>query len=134
VKGIVHQVETATLRRRFITTRKGYFGFAPENCEEGDLVVVLAGGNVPYLIRPIALERRFSKICRNLAKGSRDELREARLLARRCYTILGNSYFHRIMDGEVFELLRETERQLKEILLIYTRADIIKMRKGGRHW
>jgi hypothetical protein len=38
------------------------------------------------------------------------------------------------MDGEVFELLRETERQLKEILLVYTRADIIEMRKGGRHW
>jgi hypothetical protein len=87
---------------------------------------------VPYT--PLAPERRFSKICRNLAKSSRDKLREARLRARRCYTILGNPYVHGIMDGEVFELLLETERQLKEIVLIYPGADIIEMREGGRHW
>jgi hypothetical protein len=44
--------EVVTGGRCFVTTAKGYFGFAPTGCLEGDVVVVLYGGRVPYVLRP----------------------------------------------------------------------------------
>ena len=38
--------------RRFFTTRDGYMGLCPRNTRYGDLVVILYGGRVPFIIRP----------------------------------------------------------------------------------
>jgi hypothetical protein len=40
--------------RRFAVLRNGYFGLVPSTAQQGDLVVVLLGGEVPYLLRPAA--------------------------------------------------------------------------------
>lgn len=40
-----------TLGRRFIITGKGYIGLAPRECQEGDDLVVLFGGDVPFALR-----------------------------------------------------------------------------------
>ncbi|TVY42784.1 Heterokaryon incompatibility protein 6,OR allele [Lachnellula subtilissima] len=102
---IIHEnIIGATYGRRFINTRKGYFGFGPEKCEVGDIVVVLAGGNVPYIIRPVPSTDGFwaaSKLC-----------------ARTCYRMLGDLYVHGIMDGEVLELGDESARKWQEIVFI----------------
>lgn len=89
--------------RRFITTEKGYIGFAPEKCEKGDLIVILPGGDVPYTLRPEPIA---------------DDLREQGHGSSSCYTILGDSYVHGIMDGEAFDLLEETKGELQEIVLV----------------
>ncbi|KAK7942546.1 heterokaryon incompatibility protein [Apiospora aurea] len=39
-------------RRTFIITKMGYLGLAPMRCREGDLVCVLTGGEVPFVLRP----------------------------------------------------------------------------------
>lgn len=121
ISHILLDIETATHGRRFFTTKKGYFGFAPQICKEGDVVVVLAGGNVPYIIRPLSRARQLWKIFGFLTQSA-DFLRVIRaaikLCSKTCYTILGDSYVHGIMDGEVFELLDGTERELKEIVLV----------------
>jgi hypothetical protein len=101
----VLDVKTATKGRRFFNTKKGYFGFGPENCKVGDLVVVLAGGNVPYIIRPVTHLSDRMRATMDLA-------------SKACYTILGDSYVHGIMDGEVFELVSESEQAMKEIVLV----------------
>jgi hypothetical protein len=88
--------------RRFIKTQKGYIGWAPEKCQEGDLVVVLAGGNVPYILHAEPAV----------------EIPECGWGPFPCYSVLGDSYVHGIMDGEVFELLDESDREMKEIILI----------------
>ncbi|KAH0544776.1 hypothetical protein FGG08_001143 [Glutinoglossum americanum] len=118
---IILDTETATNGRRFFTTEKGYFGFAPQKCEEGDLVVVLAGGSVPYIIRPLSRASQLRKAFGFLMQGAdfpRAIRAAIKLCSRRCYAILGDSYVHGIMDGEVFELLGGTERELKEIVLV----------------
>lgn len=100
----VNQVFRAiTVGRRFITTEKGYIGFAPEQCDKGDYVAVLPGGNVPYILRPEPVA---------------DALRDHGHGSSSCYTILGDSYVHGIMDGEAFDLVDETEGGLQEIVLV----------------
>ena len=67
----------ATTGRRFFTTRNGYIGLAPRSTTVGDLVCVLKGANVPFILR---------------RKGEN-------------YVIVGECYCHGIMDGEA--MLRE---------------------------
>lgn len=99
----VHQRVRATMTgRRFIKTQKGYIGWASEKCEEGDFVVVLAGGNVPYI-----LHAESEVKIPGYGGGSFPY-----------YSVLGDSYVHGIMDDEVFELLDESDREMKDIILI----------------
>ena len=39
--------------RRFYVTEKGYMGLATHNADIGDVVVVLLGSNVPFLLRKV---------------------------------------------------------------------------------
>jgi len=102
---MILDIEAATTGRRFFITKKGYFGFGPESCQVGDLVAVLAGGQVPYIIRPVP---HLSDMIRATMGPTLET----------CYTILGDSYVHGIMDGEVFDLMGEDEREMKEIILL----------------
>jgi hypothetical protein len=52
VQTINNNFKTTVFGRRFIKTEEGYIGFAPENCKKGDLITVLPGGDVPYVLRP----------------------------------------------------------------------------------
>jgi hypothetical protein len=38
--------------RRFVVLENGLIGIGPGTAREGDLVIVLAGASVPYVIRP----------------------------------------------------------------------------------
>ncbi|KAN0119364.1 Heterokaryon incompatibility protein (HET) domain containing protein [Hyaloscypha variabilis] len=60
--------------RRFFMTKKGYMGIGPNRCSNGDIVCVLLGGELPYVLRPVTNER---------------------------YKMVGQCYMHGIMDGEV---------------------------------
>lgn len=44
-------LQRTVLRKRFFITEGGLFGMAPSNIEVGDVVSVLRGGHVPYLLR-----------------------------------------------------------------------------------
>ncbi|KAH7383577.1 heterokaryon incompatibility protein-domain-containing protein [Cadophora sp. MPI-SDFR-AT-0126] len=59
--------------RSFIVTSKGYIGLAPLKTEIGDVVTVLEGGSVPFVLRA-------------LDEGG--------------YKFIGESYVHGIMEGE----------------------------------
>ena len=78
--------------RKFVATNNARFGFAPERCQTGDLIAVLAGGNIPFVLRPAVVE------------GSPP---------RQWYRLIGDSYIHGIMDGEAFD-----EEQLDGICLV----------------
>ena len=59
--------------RRFFTTREGYIGLAPSRTTAGDLVCVIKGANVPFILRPTGED----------------------------YVLVGECYCHGIMHGEV---------------------------------
>jgi hypothetical protein len=76
-------MKRAAIKRAFFVTEKGYIGLGPSNMEEGDLVYVLSGGQVPFILRPTTLEGGFS--------------------------LVGETYVHGIMDGEATVLEIEIE-------------------------
>lgn len=63
-----------TIRRKLAITEKGYIGLVPAETERGDLVCVLYGGQMPFILRAI--------------EGSEK------------YELIGEAYVHGIMDGE----------------------------------
>jgi hypothetical protein len=76
-------MKRAAIKRAFFVTEQGYMGLGPSSMEEGDLVYVLSGGQVPFILRPTILVEGFS--------------------------LVGESYVHGIMDGEATVLGIEVE-------------------------
>ena len=88
--------------RRFIRTSKGFIGVAAQRCLVGDLIVVLAGGRVPYVLRQMPPRETDSN---GLGySGTR-------------YQILGDAYVHGIMHGEALLESDGTQVKLKEIIM-----------------
>jgi hypothetical protein len=73
--------------RRPFVTQKGYLGMAPSRSQAGDVVVVLYGGKVPYVLRPIP--------------GNPDH-----------FELIGACYCDGIMDGELFQTTKEVEDRI----------------------
>jgi len=46
-------IDRACMNRRFFVTRKGYMGLAPATAQKGDLVCILFGGNIPFILRRV---------------------------------------------------------------------------------
>jgi hypothetical protein len=95
-------ISSTTYGRCFISTEKGYVGWAPKQCKKGDVVAVLAGGKVPYVLRPEASS--------NPSEESGD--------SRKYYSVLGDAYIHGIMDGEVVTELEDRGGNWEEIVLV----------------
>jgi hypothetical protein len=76
--------------RRFAVSRLGFFCLVPEEAKPGDLVGVVAGGEVPLLLRP----QQDSK-----------------------YYRIGECYVHGIMDREAMDWIVK-DGGLQEILII----------------
>lgn len=68
--------------KTFFVSHQGYIGIGPEDTRVGDIVYVLFGGSVPFLLRGLPdLEE---------TRGSR--------------TFVGHAYVHGVMDGEALEM------------------------------
>jgi hypothetical protein len=76
--------------RRFYITKKGYYGLAHNEARQGDLVCILLGGNVPFVLRK--------------EKES-------------YFTLIGESYTHGLMNGEAMKDLEEGRVFIQDINL-----------------
>jgi hypothetical protein len=99
-KGYADAVGTATWGRRVFRSERGFVGLAPGSAREGDWVVVLPGGKVPFLVR-----------------GDRDAV-DPEDQGRKCYRIIGDGYVHGIMDGSAFTFVERGYCEMKDILLV----------------
>lgn len=68
--------------RRTCITQNFYFGTVPDDAEDGDVIALLVGFSVPFVLRRV----------NGCAGGSADE-----------YKLVGHCYVHGIMDGELIE-------------------------------
>jgi hypothetical protein len=53
----------ACIDRRFLVTKKGLIGIGPDTMKDGDVIVILFGGKVPYLVRPVDTGYKFLGEC-----------------------------------------------------------------------
>lgn len=88
------------LGRRFAVTIRGYIGWVPANARNGDTLVILPGGRVPYVLRQVP--QPSSKQHRAYDEGSGQK-----------FQFLGDAYIHGIMNGEAYD-----EEKLKKITLV----------------
>lgn len=84
--------------RKFFISKRGFIGFAPEDAREGDLIWVLRGGRLPIILRRLEPQS---------AQSSDAE-----------YTLVGDSYVHGIMDGEVVEKARREGTVAQRVVLV----------------
>ena len=89
--------------RRLFVTQSGYVGFGPEETLAGDVVTILLGGKVPYILRP---------------KNPTTTTTKSRTLETNTYQFLGDSYVVGVMDGEVIDSLDKGEAALEQFVLI----------------
>ncbi|KAF2132337.1 hypothetical protein P153DRAFT_429489 [Dothidotthia symphoricarpi CBS 119687] len=89
-----------TWNRKLIGTRSGYIGMAHNRCEIGDEIWLLAGGQVPYVLRP----------CDAKPHESNDSTPR--------YTFQGDCYIHGIMEGEFFEGKQQDEISFETVHIL----------------
>jgi len=91
--------------RVFCVTERGYIGWAPLKTAVGDVVVVLPGGRVPYVLR----ETKTNLEPAHLG----EEGGPALTFPKHVYRFLGDAYLQGFMDGEGY-----AEETLVEIMLV----------------
>jgi hypothetical protein len=62
--------------RKFLITRNGYLGLAPNTSKKGDIIAVLFGCTTPMVLRPTADKR---------------------------YEVVGEAYVHGFMEGKAMD-------------------------------
>jgi hypothetical protein len=75
--------------RRLITTNEGYMGLAPAATRAGDFVAIVPGCDVPLVLRP---------------EGN-------------CFRVLGESYVHGMMSGEIVKMFEQGTKKMIPITL-----------------
>ncbi|KAF2627945.1 HET-domain-containing protein [Macroventuria anomochaeta] len=95
--GFQRAVDMASALRKFTVTENGYMGWAPKEVQKGDIVVLLSGGKVPYVLR--AVEKQTSAA----AGVDDDSASDNRKPQPRLFTFIGDAYIHGVMQGELYD-------------------------------
>jgi hypothetical protein len=85
IKSFRQAFTQTTTERKLFSTRRGYVGLGRESIAEGDLVCILPGCSVPMILRR---ENQY-------------------------YKLVGDSYVHGMMLGEVLDDMTDEERLVK---------------------
>ena len=85
----VASFQQATTNRRFFITREGHMGLGPRGIEPGDVVCVLLGSQVPFVLRAV-----------------NDD-----------FMLLGECYCHGIMGGEALQGFDQGEVELRDFVI-----------------
>lgn len=79
IEPLVKRLQKTLQGRKGFTTKHGFIGIGPDNMDDDDVVAVLFGGEVPFVLRP---------------RGDH-------------YIFLGDCYVHGIMGGELIDLYNQ---------------------------
>jgi Heterokaryon incompatibility protein (HET) len=82
--------------RRFAVSEKGYFTLLPGTVKTGDVLCILVGGEMPYVLRPLA-NGRFQML------GEWYDMFPPNTPAYNGLMLMRYSYVHGMMDGEIAE-------------------------------
>ncbi|EMC93640.1 hypothetical protein BAUCODRAFT_37339 [Baudoinia panamericana UAMH 10762] len=92
-----------TKRRTFFGTEKGYYGLGPANLQEGDIVCVFHGCNIPHLLRQKENMRPYDG---HWWKKEHEG-----------YEHVGEAYVHGIMDGEAIDQAAQGNLHVRDFLI-----------------
>jgi hypothetical protein len=101
MRQLMHVYWSGVMFRRFCCTSQGRLGWVPMRAEPGDLVCILDGATVPYVLRPKTEQESRGKL--SLAHWRERFVRSfssERVEKSTQYTLVGECYVHGIMEGE----------------------------------
>ena len=84
----LHTMKMIRGRKFFTSGKHGLIGLCPDTARVGDVVCILLGGEVPYVLRTFGGK---------IAKNADDDL----IVVGRHFELVGEAYVHGIMDGEL---------------------------------
>ncbi len=90
IKSLLNDVKHITTFVRFVVTDNGSLAMIPFNIQMGDEIYILAGGNMPFVLRP-------SKATFSLPGSARSQ--------NPCYTLVGECYLDEAIDGQLADKL-----------------------------
>jgi hypothetical protein len=91
IKRLLSEVKNSVLDAQFVVTDNGSLAMVPFDTQMGDEIYILAGGNMPFVLRPS--EATFSPPG---SVGAQNP----------CYTLVGECYLDEAMDGQFADKLR----------------------------
>jgi hypothetical protein len=91
IKRLLSEMNNCVLNAQFVVTDNGSLAMVPFDTQMGDEIYILAGGNMPFVLRPS--EATFSP------PGSAGAQNP-------CYTLVGQCYLDEAMDGQFADKLR----------------------------
>jgi hypothetical protein len=89
--------------RKYIMTRSGYIGLAPETCKVGDVIAIFDGAETPFVLRLAEKPGSVERI-RNLDSEVRESVGEL-------WEIIGECYLYGLMNNEVLRPEWEDKRR-----------------------
>ncbi|KAK9772844.1 putative Heterokaryon incompatibility domain-containing protein [Seiridium cardinale] len=90
-------------RRRLFLTLNGYLGLAPDIVREGDIVAVLSGGDVPFLLRPFT-EDGIDQASTGTSLRPKNNDPSAKTPTG--YRLVGECFVHGLMAGEAVDAVK----------------------------
>ena len=100
ILSFMSMVGIVIMLRRFLISEKGYMGLGPAKALPGDLICVLLGGRVPYILRKISAEFEHEGIIYP------------------CYKLLDDLYVHGLMDGAAMEMIEKGQTKVEKLVLV----------------
>lgn len=91
IKAFLSSVDVWATARRFIITKKGHYGLAPQAVQQGDMCCIIYGMCVPVVLRKIVGDRR--------------------------YKFVGEAFMLGLMNGEVIENIKKWGLEEQEVTL-----------------
>jgi len=89
-------------RRRMFLTMNGFLGIGPDCVQEGDIVCVLSGGDLPFILRPVQPKSEPHNEPEITALHSEQS-------SAKHYRLVGECYVEGLMNGEAISALDKAE-------------------------
>jgi len=89
-RALINVLANTVRTRRIFSTQKGYLGSAPEEGQEGDMICVLMGGEVTFILR-----KNGDSHCH----------------------LIGECYVHGIMDGKAMDAVEDGRISLQDFVI-----------------
>ncbi|KAF2844661.1 HET-domain-containing protein [Plenodomus tracheiphilus IPT5] len=87
---VVYSLRCMLMNHTFFMTSEGHMGIGPTDTKTGDEIWILAGGNVPFILRPTSVD---------------EETHSPGSVHAGEHSLVGGAHLHGFMDGEAHELM-----------------------------
>jgi hypothetical protein len=98
-------IRSATIRRTFFITEKGYIGIGPPETRKGDDLFLQPDGQTPFILREAGSRNIFRM-------GGYPRLG---YINRNCFELIGYFYTHGLMDGEDMYMWRNISGRMERV-------------------